>query len=138
MKFLFSIGKHVVSLKLIGLTLNAHLSILLKWRLAVQHLSELAIEWEQNQAHRKQNIFSQICFLNLLCYCKTVHCFSSITINILTNAAGNKNYIYSSIYSIYKLAISACICPEFIFSTRKNSNKWPQAIRWPSLNFLPN
>lgn len=63
MKFLFGIiGKHVVSVKLIELTLNTHLSILLKWRLAVQHLSGLTIEWEQNQTPRKQNIFTQICF----------------------------------------------------------------------------
>lgn len=62
MKFLSSIGKHVVSVKLIGLTLNEHLCILLKWRLSAQHLSGLTIEWEQNQAHRKQNIFTQICF----------------------------------------------------------------------------
>lgn len=47
MKFLFGIiGKHVVSVKLIELTLNTHLSILLKWRLAVQHLSGLTIEWD--------------------------------------------------------------------------------------------
>lgn len=52
------IGKCVVSEKLTGMKLNLHLSILLKWRLAVQHLSGLNIKGEQNQDHRKQDLFS--------------------------------------------------------------------------------
>lgn len=62
LKFLSDIGKRVVSVKSIGLKLNLYFSILLKWRLAVQHLSGLNIEREQNQVHRKQDIFRQMCF----------------------------------------------------------------------------